>query len=81
MKIGKTYAITARGYAYVVRVLDQSAQFGKGGYQLEVLDKKLKKMDEIWLPTGTISRFTKLYKCQITRDKSNSYPLTSGTRH
>lgn len=60
MKIGKFYTITARGYAYAVRVIDESVQFGKDGYQLEVLDEKLKKTDEIWLPTDSISRFKKL---------------------
>lgn len=60
MKIGKIYAITARGYAHVVRVLDESVQFGKDGYQLEVLDEKFKNADEIWLPTDTISRL-KIY--------------------
>jgi hypothetical protein len=62
IKTGKFYIITARGHAHLVRVLDASVQFGKDGYQLEVLDEKFKKMDEIWLPSDSISRFIKLYK-------------------
>lgn len=61
MRIGKLYSITARGYDYVVRVLGESAQFNKDGYQLEVLDEKFKRTDEIWLPTDCISKILKLY--------------------
>ena len=61
LTIDRLYVIITRSQqVYVTRVIEQSYQFDKRGYQLEVLDNNYKRIEEIWLPVSNIASAIKL---------------------